>query len=718
MSEKLSLETPIEKIAHVGTRSAPKLKKLGITTVRDLLYHFPTRYEDFREARAIADIHEVGEVVTVRGVVIRNNSTIGYFKRRLAITNIVIEDETGTLRAVWFGQPYMERQLPIGTAVSLAGKITRDAKGLYLTNPAYEKQQLTVEDLRHTGRYVPKYAETEGITSKYIRFLLQPLLKDIHQITDPLPEHILDKYDLPNLGDAIKGIHFPELLPEADKARERFALEELLMFQIKALLDRKHVQSLKANRAPFNPDVTAQFVKSLPYQLTDDQRVSAYEILQDLDKDYPMNRLLNGDVGSGKTAVSMIAVHQVASSGKISVLMAPTEILARQHYNTAQQLYKNSPIKIALLTGSEARQFPTDEITEEKISKKLMQDKISNGEYDLIIGTHAVIQKDVKIPNLALVIIDEQHRFGVSQRMHLLKGGNQKSKPVPHLLSMTATPIPRTLAMTIYGDLDVSLIKQKPKGRQRIITKVVSAEERRKAYKFIDDQIKKGRQIFVICPRIDVQEKENEEGKKQPSLTQLMWSEVRAVTEEYQNLATKIFPQHRVVMLHGKMRPAEKDKIMSDFKDGKYDILVSTSVIEVGVDVPNASIMIIESSDRFGLAQLHQFRGRVGRGEHQSYCFLFTTGDVEASQRLKSLEEIDSGFELAEIDMKLRGPGEFTGVKQSGMPDLVMASLSNVELIQKARNEAKDILKSDPSLDQHPHIKSRVELAQKTIHYE
>lgn len=712
---EINLETPIEKIAHVGTRSAPKLKKLGIATVRDLLYHFPAKYEDFREAKAIADIHEVGEVVTIRGVVIRSSSTIGYFKRRLAITNIVVEDETGTMRVVWFGQPYIEKQLPIGTAVSLAGKITRDAKGLYLTNPAYEKQQLTVEDLRHTGRYVPKYPETEGISSKYIRFLLQPILKELKHIPDPLPEYILDKYDLPSLTDALHGIHFPELLPEADKARERFALEELIMFQIRALLDRKHIQTLNATRINFEAESVAKFVKSLPYQLTDDQRVATYEILQDLDKKYPMNRLLNGDVGSGKTAVALIAVHQVALANRTSAMMAPTEILARQHFNTARLLYKDTDIKVALLTGSEARQFPTDEITEEKITKKMMQEKISKGEYDLIIGTHAVIQKDVKIPNLSLVIIDEQHRFGVSQRMHLLKGSGAKNRAVPHLLSMTATPIPRTLAMTIYGDLDVSLIKQKPKGRQKIITKVVSAEDRKKAYKFIDGHIKQGRQVFVICPRIESQEKKEDEKQ---SLTQLMWSEVRAVTEEYQNLSTKIFPNHRVVMLHGKMRPAEKEQIMSDFKDGKYDILVSTSVIEVGVDVPNASIMIIESSDRFGLAQLHQFRGRVGRGEHQSHCFLFMTGDDEASKRLKSLEEIDSGFELAEIDMKIRGPGEFTGVKQSGMPDLVMASLSNVELIQKARNEAKELLNYDPTLEKFPLIKKRVELAAKTIHYE
>lgn len=717
MKEPITLDTLIEKIPHVGIRSAPKLKKLGIATVRDLLYHFPSRYEDFRETRAIADVKEVGEVVSVRGVVIRNSSTIGYFRRRLAITNIVVEDETGTLRVVWFGQPYIEKQLPIGTAVSLAGKVSRDAKGLYLTNPAYEKQQLTVEDLRHTGRYVPKYPETEGVTSKYIRFLIQPILKEIKNIADPLPEDILDRNDLPSLADALKGMHFPELLPEAEKARERFAIEELIMFQIRALLDRKHLQSLNAPRLTFDADAVAKFVKNLPYQLTDDQRVAAFEILQDLDKDYPMNRLLNGDVGSGKTAVALVSAYQVALSSHISVLMAPTEILARQHFDTARLLYKNTKLKVALLTGSEARQFPIDEITEEKVTKKMMQDKIAEGEFDIIIGTHAVIQKDVKIPRLGLVIIDEQHRFGVSQRMQLLKGRGEK-RAIPHLLSMTATPIPRTLAMTIYGDLDVSLIKQKPKGRQKIITKVVSAEERKKAYKFVDEQIKKGRQVFVICPRIDVQEKEDEEGAKKQSLTQLMWSEVRAVTEEYQNLSTKIFPQHRVVMLHGKMRPVEKDAIMRDFKDGKYDILVSTSVIEVGVDVPNASLMIIESSDRFGLAQLHQFRGRVGRGEHQSYCLLFTTSDQEASQRLKSLEEIDSGFELAEMDMKLRGPGEFTGVKQSGMPDLVMASLANVELIQKARNEAKFLLNKDPSLEKYPLIKKRVELAVKTIHYE
>ncbi len=721
MTEHISLDTPVAQIGHVGNRTAPKLKKLGIITVRDLLYHFPTRYDDYRESTLCGDIDEskIGEIVSVQGIVIRSSSNVGFYRRRLAITNIVIEDETGSLRAVWFNQPYIERQLPVGAIVNLAGKVTRDSRGTYLSNPAYERQNSTTDNLRHTGRFVPKYPETTGITSKYLRFLIPPLLAQLGDIPDPLPAEILEKYDLPTITDALRGIHFPEQLEETEKAKERFALEELLIFQVRAFLDRKHIQSLRAPRIPFEADVVAAFVKSLPFSLTKDQRVAAYEILQDLDRDYPMNRLLNGDVGSGKTIVAFMGAFQTARAHRMTAIMAPTEILARQHFQTAQMLFaQESGIRIGLLTGSGAEQWPTDELTESSISKHLMHEKIERGEYDIVIGTHAVIQKKVQFPNLGLVVIDEQHRFGVSQRMELIKRKGPKNQPIPHLLSMTATPIPRTLALTIYGDLDVSLIKEKPKGRQKIITKIVTADERKRAYKFIENQIEKGRQVFVICPRIDVQEKEEDPAKKGPSVAQLMWQEVRAVTEEYQALSTKIFPHRKVIMLHGKMKATEKDKIMTDFKSRQYDILVSTSVIEVGVDVPNASIMMIESADRFGLAQLHQFRGRVGRGEHQSYCLLFTTGDTEAGKRLKSLEKIESGFELAEMDMKIRGPGEFSGVKQSGVPDLVMASLSDIETIQKARNAARDILATDPTLNLHPQIKDRVLKIQKRVHFE
>jgi ATP-dependent DNA helicase RecG len=472
---------------------------------------------------------------------------------------------------------------------------------------------------------------------------------------------------------------------------------------------------LSAPQIHFEKDLIADFVKHLPFTLTDDQRRSTFEILQDLDRPHPMNRLLNGDVGSGKTVVALIAAYQTAHTNYQSVFMAPTEILAKQHYQTITSLLlrsktQNPNIKIGLLTGKEARQWPSDEITEEKISKKLLTKKIADGQIDIIIGTHAVVQKSVTFAKLGLVIIDEQHRFGVKQRMKLIK----EQRLVPHLLSMTATPIPRTLALTIYGDLDVSLLKEKPKGRQEIITKVVSAEKRPEAYAFIEKQIIEGRQVFVICPRIDPSTKE-----ETPKLSQakLMWADVKAVTEEFEKLSKTIFPHRHVAMLHGKLPAKDKEQIMLDFKSKKYDILVSTSVIEVGVDIPNATIMMIESAERFGLAPLHQFRGRVGRGAHQSYCFLFTT-DGGATRRLQAMEKTNDGFQLAEMDLKIRGPGEFTGTSQSGIPDLAMASLSNIDLIKQAREEAKALLKGDPMLAQYPLLKENLAHLQRVVHFE
>ena len=734
----IDLVTPIEKLARVGPRNLPRLKKLGVRTVRDLLWHFPIRYEDFSSVVPIDEIKEAGETVSIRGVV-SDIKSIRIWPRRMAITNATIKDESGFIRAVWFNQPYIAESLPAGSAVSLAGKVGLDKKGLYLSSPHYEKF-FEAARLTHTSGLVPVYPETEGITSKYLRFLIKPLLASVENLPDPLPEELIKKYDLPRLGDALSSIHFPKKSEESELARRRFALEELLLFQLRVLRDHRQLQTLKAPRIAFNEKLIATFVKNLPFELTNDQRVSAYEILQDLQRNYPMNRLLNGDVGSGKTVVALIAAYQAVSAGHQAVFMAPTEILAKQHFNTVTLLLNSkfqnpndkqnpnfkSQIQIGLLTGSEARQYPTDEITNDKISKKLMLQKIAKGEIDILVGTHAVIQKNVKFKNLGLVVIDEQHRFGVEQRMRLVKNSplqttNYKLQTnlVPHLLSMTATPIPRTLALTIFGDLDISLLKEKPKGRQAITTKVVPASEREGAHRFIEEEIQKGRQIFVICPRIEISNSESGGGSGQLSMKKLLWAEVRAVTEEYEKLAKKIFPHRRVVMLHGRMKSAEKNKIMEDFKKGHWDILVSTSVVEVGVDIPNASIMMIESAERFGLAQLHQFRGRVGRGEHQSHCLLFTdSGTALTDRRLCALEKTDNGFELAEMDLKIRGPGEFTGIKQSGISDFAMASLADVDLIKRARLEAKLLLKKDPTLKSYPLLLARLAQIQRVVHFE
>ncbi|MDP3731366.1 MAG: ATP-dependent DNA helicase RecG [bacterium] len=730
----LPLDTPIEKLSGVGSKNLPRLKKLGIETVRGLLWHFPHRYEDYRRQVPAEEIREPGEIVSLQGEIIKIKTTSLWHRR--SVTEAFVQDHSGVVRAIWFNQPYLENSLPLETRVSISGKTSLDKHGLYLSNPAYEK--LTSNFPTHTGRLVPVYPETEGVTSKYLRFLIKPLLSAVDISSDPLPKHVLEKYDFPSLNSAVKSIHFPDSPEEAKQSRQRMAFEELFLFQLKSIASRRQALQLKSVPIKFEPQKVKSFVDSLPFELTGDQKIATFEILKDLEKKYPMNRLLNGDVGSGKTVVALTAAYQTARQKKQAVFMAPTEILARQHFGTITSLLGKSAIPptldprlvarefssghtadlpglvIGLLTGSEAR-FSRNGL-EKKVSKKIMQEKIAKGEIGILIGTHAVIQKDVRFKELGLAILDEQHRFGVEQRAALLKN----SAHVPHLLSMTATPIPRTLALTIYGDLDISLIKEKPKNRKKITTKVIAKNQEQKAYQFLEKEIKAGRQIFVICPRIELANpQETIKAKNGKDKMNVLWSEVKAVTEEYEKLSKKIFPQFKIAMLHGKMKPKEKEKIMAGFKNGFYDILVSTSVVEVGVDIPNASVMLIENAERFGLAQLHQFRGRVGRAEHQSSCLLVNGGDNRfENKRLKCLENCEDGFQLAEEDLKLRGPGEFTGNKQSGMPDLAMASLTDLELIKKARLEAKLLLKEDPGLSSYPLLKNQLAQFQKIRHFE
>lgn len=707
-----NLLLPIEKLRNVGPRNLLRLHKLGIKTLKDLLWHFPVRYEDYTETMPIFQV-EPGEKVNVQGEVLKIYSK-RLFHRRMTITNAIVGDSSGAIKVVWFNQPYIENQLTEGTLVSLAGKASLNKHGLYLSSPTYEKGGVV---LKHTSGLVPVYPETEGVTSKYLRFLIKPLLKNI-KIPDPLPSLVLNKYSLPEISKALATIHYPNDLKEAEIAKERLAFEDLLLFQIKALLERRKLNQLKSISSPFNQELIRGFIASLPFELTTDQKVAIWEILKDIQKNYPMNRLMEGDVGSGKTVVALVAAYQIARQGNQVVFMVPTEVLAQQHYTTITSLLLNpkqipnpeTEVNIGLLIGSEAK------FNGQPVVKKILKEKIASGKVQIIIGTQAVIQKDVSFSKLAMVVIDEQHRFGINQRAALVKN----SELVPHLLSMTATPIPRTLALTIYGDLDISLIKEKPKNRQKIITKITVPPQKKEAYQFIRGEVKNGRQVFVVCPRIEISDpkKEIKTGSKQSKMN-ILWADVKAVEEEYKKLSQEVFPDLKVAMLHGKLKSKEKNNIMNKFKDGGYDILVSTSVIEVGVDVPNATIMAIESAERFGLAQLHQFRGRVGRGEHQSYCLLFSsTGNKSINQRLKALVECDDGFELAEKDMKIRGPGEFFGVKQSGMPDLGMASLANIDLIKKARTEARLLLKEDPSLKSYPLLQERLESFQKLTHFE
>lgn len=698
----LDLEAPILRLPAVGQRTAARLTKLGIHTVRDLLWHLPSRYEDYSQAVPIAQV-TAGEKHSVQGEVVAIGSRF-IWPKRMSITTATIRDDSGGIRAVWFNQPYVEDSLAVGTQVSLAGKVTLDKRGLQFVSPIYEK---TGGTLRHTGRLIPIYPETEGMTSKYFRYLIQPLL-DRLSITDPLPQSLRRQYGLMDLDAAIRTVHYPEEVSAVDAARKRLAFGDVLLFQLKALQTRRVAAEIRAPAVPMQAAAMRSFIARLPFTLTRDQRVALLEIVRDMERPYPMNRLLEGDVGSGKTAVALLAALHTAHHGHQAVILAPTEVLAQQHAVLLQQLVPEGTHTV-LMTSAAAVVDAT------ATTKAKVRELLASGVPTIAIGTHALLQEKVVFPKLALVVIDEQHRFGVQQRKALLK----RNTLVPHLLSMTATPIPRTLALTIFGDLDISLLQQKPGNRPPVKTAVITSRGRDAMYEAIRREVAGGRQVFVICPRI-----EQSTGEQSPvrmtkaAQTKMVWAEVKAVEEEYKKLSQEVFSDLKVVMMHGRMKPKEKQRIMREFKDGWHDILISTAVIEVGVDIPNATVMLIEGADRFGLAQLHQFRGRVGRSDIQSYCYLIPTEDGTARQRLALMEKTNDGFMLAEHDMKTRGPGEFFGLKQSGLPDLTMVALADVELIKKARLAARALMRTDPTLARFPALQKQVEQFGQLSHFE
>jgi len=710
----ISLATPIEKIAGIGPIYQKKLKKLKIKTVQDLLFHFPHRYEDFSNIIPISKI-KINEICTVSGKIIEIK-TIRTWKKRMFITHAIIEDKTGAIKATWFNRPYLTKILKKGDNIFVSGKVVISDREISFSNPSYEKTGLTSDvKLTHTGRLVPVYPETEALSSRWIRYILKPLLIELKdKIPETLPKKAIKENNLLPINQALWQIHFPDSENLAKKARERFSFEELFFIELFVLRERLKLSKEKAVSFSMNVDLTKRFVDSLSFKLTDAQRKSAFQILKDLEKTRPMNRLLEGDVGSGKTIVAAIAGLNVAKKGYQIAFMVPTEILAKQHFREIAKLFQDFNLNIGLLTGKQD-QFRSKKLKNQviEISRQKLLEKTLKSDINILIGTHALIQDTVKFGKLGLVILDEQHRFGVEQRAKLVA---RKTDLIPHLLSMTATPIPRTLALTVYGDLDLSLIDELPKGRKKIITEIVSPKQREKKYQFIKKEIKKGRQVFVICPRIESTNNENQTENNKQSLS---WAEVKAVKEEYEKLSKEIFPDLKVDMLHGKMTPKEKEKIMQDFKNKKTDILVSTSVIEVGVDIPNATVMMIEGSERFGLAQLHQFRGRVGRAGYQSYCFLFTTSPLKRTyQRLKALVDLEDGFKLAEKDLEIRGPGDFTGTRQWGIPDLMMVSLKDIKLVEKTRQTAKEILFEDPNLKKYPLMRIRLKKFSERVHLE
>jgi len=665
--------------------------------VRDLLMHIPSRYEDFSNKKPIREVAP-GETVTIQGSV----RTISHFCTQTGkvMTQAVVDDATGTIKAVWFNQPYLSRNLGSGDVVNLSGKAELRKGGLSLQNPSYEKISAKAQKIMsaplHTGKLVPVYPETRGITSRWLRYLISSCLHVADQMEDPIPLEIREKFDLVELRDAIADIHAPQYDEDVLDGHKRFEFENLFLIQLYSLQERVAIQQNRAPRITDGLSHMKEFVSSLPFVLTDAQRRSCWEIMKDMEKPIPMNRLLEGDVGSGKTVVAAAALLIATRAGKRACLLAPTEILAKQHAHTIEKLLAPFGVRVGVYTASE-----------KKIPAKS----------SVFVGTHALLQKNIRISNLGLVIVDEQHRFGVEQRAALLHHHKIYGEH-PHFLSMTATPIPRTLALTIYGDLDVSLLDELPKDRKKIITRVVDPDHHHDAYEFIRREMKSGRQVFVICPRIEVPDEEDKPIRVRKSQVSLLAAEVKTVIDEYESLSHVIFPDFSVGMLHGKMKAQEKSRIMKEFYEHKIDILVSTSVVEVGVDVPNASVMMIEGAERFGLAQLHQFRGRVGRGNDQSYCFLFPTEQGMAARRLEALVKAANGFELAEIDMKIRGPGEFLGTRQSGLSSLGMTALANPQLVRDVRAAARDVTARDPFLHSHPLLRERINALARMIHRE
>ncbi len=722
----LTIHTELARIQDINKRLLAGLKKLSIITVKDLLMHLPFRYDDFSLIVNIGDLVP-DQTVTIRGH-IKKISARRAWRRNIILIEAIIADDTGSIRAVWFNQPYLLQTLPVGTVGNFAGKISlsKSNEKPYLSNPVYEP---VGNETKHTSGLVAIYPETKGLTSRGIRYLMKPILDNLTPIPECIPRPLLKELRLPDMTAALRTIHFPRSIASVALARRRIAFEDLFLLH---LMNARAKMALARETAPaihWTPAERDMILASLPFSLTPSQKQSLEEILMDIAQSHPMNRLLQGDVGSGKTVIVATAAILAARQGNHAAILAPTEVLARQHYHTFIKLFgaimNQWHINVCLLISAEGRSFHGDGL-ETILPKKRLLTYIKEGHMHITIGTHALLQKNVSFPALGIIIVDEQHRFGVEQRATLTKKNTDSeltihdSRIIPHFLSMSATPIPRTLSLTLFGDLDLSIINELPRGRRAIITKIVAPANRVKAYRFIREQARHGRQIFVICPRIEATNNDNALSLPQSlPFNAKRWDDVKTVIEEYEKLSSKIFPDLTVAMLHGKLKNSEKARIMRDFTENKIHILVATSVIEVGIDVPNATIMMIEDADRFGLAQLYQFRGRVGRGTHQSVCLLFTkSASSTVRERLTSLVEAKNGFELAEKDLAMRGPGEFLGKSQTGIPDLAMKALNNIELVKAARHAAVSVLASDPDLQNVPLLKERLLQFNKTVHLE
>ena len=680
--------------------------------MKDLLFSFPFRYDDFSEVKKIKEL-QVGEKVTVEGV-LKGLNTKTTFKRRMSIVEGAISDGSGFLKIIWFNQPFIMNSLRVDETYRFSGKVDYNGGMFVLSNPSFEKSD---KDKVNTGSLLPVYHEDRLITSRWLRGKIFPLLPLAKDISETLPPILLKKYDLMGLAEAVREVHFPSSVLKKDESRRRLAFEELFLIELYLVSQKMRWQANSSPEIPIKIDLIKKFLKKLPFELTYAQRKAAWEIVQDLNKKYPMNRLLEGDVGSGKTVVAAIAALAVGKEGFQTVFLAPTEILAIQHFKTLSKLLAAffKAEEIGVFTRSK------QETGKQKETKENLIKKIKQGKVKIISATHAILQEKIEFQKLGFVMIDEQHRFGVDQRSNLQKKIKEAGKAIPHLLSMSATPIPRTLALAVYSDLDLSILNEMPKGRIKIMTHVIPPAKRNDMYEFIRKEIQNGRQAFVICPLVEEKGDINEEifpfvGRDFEKTSE---QEVKAAVQEQKRLKKEVFPEFEIGLLYGKMKGKEKEAIMLDFKNKKTQILVSTSVVEVGVDIPNASVMLIEGAERFGLAQLHQFRGRVGRSTHKSYCFLsLSEGGVTATRRLQAIQKCEDGFALAEQDLKIRGPGEFIGTRQSGLPDLTMANLTDVKLIKSARDGAELIFSISKDLKSFPDLKNRLEGFEKEFHGE
>ncbi len=671
----MNLATSLERVKGVGEKTAEQFTAAGLHTVGDLITFLPRAYEDFSHITSIADIQPGKVTVKARCETVSTRPV----RRGMRITTATLVDNSGKIQAVWFNQPYREKQLKTGEEFFFSGEFEFSYNRYQLTNPSAEK----VSDMPvQTDRILPVYRSIAGLKTNLVRKILHELRPLITMVPETLPESIVKKEKLVSYSDALLGMHFPESAQESEAARERLAFEELFQLLLAGQLNKIENAKLEGWHIPFHQPVVKTFVENLPFKLTGAQRIAAWDILQDFEKKTPMNRLLQGDVGSGKTVVAGLAARQAAHEGFQTAIMAPTEILASQHAATLDRLLTPFGISVGLLTGS-VKGKP----------RQALYKAIQDGSVDVVVGTHALIQSTVKFHKLGFIVIDEQHRFGVAQRQELLK----KSEKMPHLLAMTATPIPRSLALTVYGELDISILGERPANRKPVITKIWSPNSRTQLYSLIDEQITLGRQAYVICNLID----SNPE------------NDLKSVQAEYKKLQGSVFKHRRIGLLHGKLPAAEKEAVMTAFAKGELDIIVSTTVVEVGVDVPNATVMLIEDGDRFGLAQLHQLRGRVGRSEHQSYCYIVPSTSGEPSQRLKEVEKSDDGFYLAEVDMKLRGPGEIYGRAQHGALNLQVATLADTKLISRAQKAAASFAASGENLLHYTQLARQVQVYQR-----